>query len=108
MTQGVRTAFFILAAATLLLSTGWFLLTSYAPDGLESVAGKLGFAHRERPAASAPMAGYEVPFSRSAALRKAAAGLAGAVLCFLAAWAIGRYAARRDANLAPRSPRSLE
>lgn len=85
----------LFAGLTLLLCACWFYLTSYSPDGLESVAAKLGFAAREKPAAHAPMADYRLALFGSPAAGRIAAALIGAALCFAAAWLVGKLAARK-------------
>jgi cobalt/nickel transport system permease protein len=53
------------------------------PDGLESVAAKLGFEHKAaQPAVPAPAPGYQVPGVHWAAGATALAGAAGAVIVF--------------------------
>jgi cobalt/nickel transport protein len=53
------------------------------PDGLESVAAKLGFARKAiQSAVPAPAPGYQVPGVRWAAGATAVAGAAGAVIVF--------------------------
>jgi len=53
------------------------------PDGLESVAAKLGFEHKAiQSAMPVPAPGYEVPGVRWAAGATALAGAAGAVIAF--------------------------
>lgn len=94
MTRARVTAL-IFVALTMVLCAAWFYVTSSSPDGLESVAGKLGFAGREQPAAHSPMAGYQLTLFGSPAAGRIAAALVGAVLCFAAAWGLGRLAARK-------------
>jgi cobalt/nickel transport system permease protein len=61
------------------------------PDGLESVAAKLGFEGQAgRSAFAAPFAEYEVPGVGSATLATALAGLVGTVLAFGAAYLLAR------------------
>lgn len=61
------------------------------PDGLESVAAKLGFERQAAsPALAAPFAEYEVPGVGSATLATALAGLVGTVLAFGAAYLLAR------------------
>jgi ABC-type Fe3+ transport system permease subunit len=53
------------------------------PDGLESVAAKLGFEHKAtQPAVPAPAPGYQVPGVHWAAGATALVGAAGAVIVF--------------------------
>ena len=50
------------------------------PDGLEWVAGQLGFLHESAPAFVAPLAAYSLPGSLPAAVSTALAGLAGVLV----------------------------
>ena len=74
------------------------------PDGLERVAGALGFASREvRSPVPSPMADYQIPGFRSAAAATSIAGVVGAVLVFILAWALAgavapRFVASRSAD----------
>lgn len=63
---------------------------SSLPDGLESVAQRLGFEHQASPGLAAPMAEYQVPFFGSATVATAAAGLIGTLAAFVGAWALAR------------------
>ena len=83
------------AALALLLCVAWFYLTSSLPDGLQSVAAKLGFAHREAPIARTPMADYRLTLFGSPIAGRIAAALAGVALSFAAAWVIGRLVAQK-------------
>jgi cobalt/nickel transport system permease protein len=58
------------------------------PDGLESVAGKLGFLHASAPAFAAPLADYSFSVSLPAAVSTGLAGLAGVLAVFVAGRAI--------------------
>lgn len=61
------------------------------PDGLESVAAKLGFEEQAGgPAIAAPFPDYEVPGLGSATWATAVAGLVGTVLAFGAAYLLAR------------------
>jgi len=61
------------------------------PDGLESVAGRLGFEPRASGAGLAvPFADYQVPWFGSASMATAVAGLIGTLLAFVAAYALAR------------------
>lgn len=53
------------------------------PDGLESVAEKLGFLHQSAPAFVAPLADYSLPASLPAAVSTGLAGLAGVLAVFV-------------------------
>lgn len=63
---------------------------SSLPDGLESVAQRLGFEHRASPGLAAPMAEYQVPFFGSAAVATAVAGLVGTLIAFAGAWVLAK------------------
>jgi cobalt/nickel transport system permease protein len=86
-----RPARFGLAAAAVLLVAGGFMLASALPDGLERLAIAAGFASRERPAAAAPLPGYEALFVVNPWLRKALAGLLGLALTYLLCLLLGRW-----------------
>jgi hypothetical protein len=86
----------LFAGLTVVLCAAGFYLASAAPDGLERIAVRLGFAHRESVALKGPLADYQFPWLASPALRKMAAALLGALVCFLALLAWGRYSARRS------------
>ncbi len=61
------------------------------PDGLESVAERLGFAGRARVVLPGPLADYELPaLARHAALATAAAGVVGTVAAAFLGWLLGR------------------
>ena len=96
------------AGLTVLLCAAGFYAASSSPDGLETVAQRLGFAARARHMVAGPLADYEFPFFRSPAGRNIMAAFAGAAVCFLAAFGIGRYSARKEKNVAPGPPRPLE
>jgi cobalt/nickel transport system permease protein len=65
------------------------------PDGLESVAGRLGFEHRAiQPVVLAPAAGYQVPGVGWAAGATALAGAAGTVIVFGLALLLARTLVR--------------
>jgi cobalt/nickel transport system permease protein len=62
------------------------------PDGLEHVAAKLGFEHQAQSSAlRGAFPDYQVPFVGSPALATVIAGVAGAVMAFLAAWLLSKY-----------------
>lgn len=60
------------------------------PDGLEFVAGKLGFEHHAT-AFAAPIPDYEMPGISWAAGATALAGAIGALVVFGLAWSLGRF-----------------
>jgi cobalt/nickel transport system permease protein len=63
---------------------------SALPDGLERVAGRLGFASRATAAWPAPFPEYAVPFLSSPAVATAGAGLIGTIMVAIVAWAVSR------------------
>jgi len=65
------------------------------PDGLEAVAGRLGFEHAARaPVLAAPAADYAMPGVHWAVGATALAGAAGALVVFGLAWLLGRMLVR--------------
>jgi cobalt/nickel transport system permease protein len=69
------------------------------PDGLETVAGRLGFAsHAALPLVRAPASDYRLPFVGSLTLATALAGALGTVLAFLAAYLLARWVTPRAAE----------
>lgn len=74
---------------------------SGAPDGLEWVAGQLGFAHAagEHPGASSPLADYQVVGVADPRLAGGLAGVAGTLVVLAAAtglaWALRRRPSER-------------
>jgi cobalt/nickel transport system permease protein len=90
-----RKAMFGLGAGALLLAAGGIFLASTAPDGLERLAGRIGLGERARVLLAAPMPDYEARWFSSAALGKAAAGMAGLVLIFVLTALLGKGLARR-------------
>ncbi|MGD1032090.1 MAG: energy-coupling factor ABC transporter permease [Opitutaceae bacterium] len=85
----------------LLISLGLALFVSpFActwPDGLEKVAGALGFANRAV-RAPAPLANYRLSWIKSAPLGTSLAGAAGTVLVFILAFFVARVVTPRRAN----------
>jgi cobalt/nickel transport system permease protein len=67
------------------------------PDGLEKVAGKLGFAHRAL-TSPAPMAAYKLPWISSAPLGTSLAGAVGTILVFILAFVVARVVTPRTAT----------
>jgi len=60
------------------------------PDGLEWVAGQLGFLHESAPAFVAPLAGYSIPAPLPAGVSTGLAGLAGVLVVFALCGAVAR------------------
>jgi cobalt/nickel transport system permease protein len=68
-------------------------LASVWPDGLERIAGELGFDTHARPVNPAPLADYTVPGIASSWWTTVAAAIIGVGLVFAVAWFFGRGAA---------------
>lgn len=98
----MKRATLVVAAATVLLCVAGYRLASSYPDGLETVAQRLGFADRERTILLAPLADYER--SRTWTI---VASLTGAALCFAAAFVIGRFSERNGARRRPRKEKRV-
>jgi len=61
------------------------------PDGLEAVAGALGFANKATPhSVPAPLEDYRLPWVGSVTLATAVAGAIGTVIAFISAYALAR------------------
>lgn len=89
-----RKALVVLAATALLLATGGAFLASTSPDGLDSLAGKIGLDERARVLLTAPMPEYQAHWFSSEAFGKVAAGLAGLVMIFGVTALFGKWLAR--------------
>jgi len=76
------------AVAAILIALVLSPFASGFPDGLESVAGKLGILHESAPAFVAPLAGYSIPAPLPADISTGLAGLAGALVVFVLGCAI--------------------
>jgi len=68
------------------------------PDGLESVAERLGFAHAARALWPAPAAGYELPWAALGRAGTAVAGVVGTLAAAALAWALSRGLGPREAG----------
>jgi len=77
-----------------LLATGGAFLASTSPDGLDSLAGKIGLGERARVWFAAPMPEYQAHWFSSEAFGKVAAGLAGLVMIFGVTALFGKWFAR--------------
>jgi len=68
------------------------------PDGLERVAGLLGFAARAEgpPTVNAPIPDYVFPGITSEGLATAVAGILGTLLVFVVLYAVGKALARGE------------
>jgi len=84
-----------LGAAAVLLAVVGVLFASAHPDGLRRLAEQAGIAGRAQSLVSSPLADYEAGFLASPWLRKAAAGMAGIGLIYLACLGVGRVMGRR-------------
>ena len=76
------------SVAAILIALVLSPLACQLPDGLESVAGKLGFLHASAPAFAAPLADYSFSVSLPAAVSTGLAGLAGVLAVFVMGRAI--------------------
>jgi cobalt/nickel transport system permease protein len=86
-----------LAGTAVLLAAVGVLFASASPDGLETLAEKLGIASRAHNLFSTPLTDYEAGFLQSSWLAKASAGLAGVAVIYLVCLLFGRLASRRSA-----------
>ncbi len=87
MTKTTRLFLFLTAALVLL----GVLVASSLPDGLEHVAGILGFAGQAAPqAAWSPFAGYQAAFVKGSWLAQVTAGLVGVGLIWAFALLLGK------------------
>jgi len=90
----------VVAIAAVILVVAGVLFASTAPDGIWSLAGKVGLTAHAPAWLNSPMADYQAGGFESAWLRKASAGIAGLMmiyaLCALAGRALTR---RRDSQM---------
>ena len=84
-----------LALAAVLLAAVGVLFASAAPDGLESLAQRVGIASHAKTLLKTPLADYQTGFLETPWLRKATAGLAGLGILTAVSLAAGRLVARR-------------
>jgi cobalt/nickel transport system permease protein len=84
-----------LGAIALLVATGGAFVASTAPDGLDSLAEKIGLGARARVLLTSPMPDYQAHWFSSEAFGKVAAGLAGLVMIFAVTALLGKWLARR-------------
>ncbi len=89
---GLLPALLLSIAVALLLSP----LASDRPDGLERLAGDLGFEKlgARKPLVSAPVAGYAMPGIKSPVWSTALAGTAGTLGIFGCVWLAGKLLTR--------------
>jgi cobalt/nickel transport system permease protein len=89
-----RVRYGVLAAQGVLVSLGLALFVApFAcgwPDGLERVAGRLGFGNRAPtvPLLASPLPDYRIPGVGSAGLSTVVAGVAGTLIAFAVAWLV--------------------
>lgn len=86
----------LLPLAVVTLVTGGLLvhLASEKPDGLETVAGRLGFADKETKLLPAPLPDYQLPWHKTA-LGKSVVGIGGAFAAFGFVYGLGLALRRR-------------
>jgi hypothetical protein len=84
-----------LAAAAVLLGSLGALAASSLPDGLESLAERIGIAGRARTLFETPLLDYELQWVQAGWLRKTAAGLAGLAAIYGVCVALARLIRRR-------------
>ena len=84
-----------MGTAALALAGGAVWLASSAPDGLESLANKIGLAERARALLNSPLPDYQARWLASEALGGTVAGLAGLVIIFSVTILLGKWLARR-------------
>ena len=93
--KGGRLVLASLAAAAVLLAVVGVLFASADPDGLESLAARVGIAAQAHSLFSTPVADYELTGTGVVWLRKAAAGLAGLAAITVVTAVLGRVIGRR-------------
>jgi cobalt/nickel transport system permease protein len=86
-------AWFVLAAAAVILVVFGVLIASTAPDGIEHLTAQLGMV--EQTHSHAPLAAYNLPGNGGPWMRRAGAGLAGMLLIFAACALTGRLFSRQ-------------
>jgi cobalt/nickel transport system permease protein len=78
-----------------LLVTVGFLLASTQPDGIWSLAGRIGLSGKATNVLKSPLADYQATFMGQNWLSRAMAGVAGLVAVFASCFLISRFIARR-------------
>jgi cobalt/nickel transport system permease protein len=86
-----------IALAALLLAVVGVLFASAQPDGLEKLAETIGLAGREQTVVAAPVPDYELAWTDSPWVRKAAAGVLGLGIIYLVCLGLGRLIKGRSA-----------
>ncbi len=94
--RGTPAAQWILAGIAFVFAALGFLIASGDPDSLESIAERTGIAARETHMLAAPMADYTLSGVPVEGIARAAAGIVGLALVYLAVVAVSR-ALRRSA-----------
>ncbi len=91
-----------LVVALLIAGVGSYYASGHA-DGLESVAGQVGFLDRaeDSPAADGPFAGYSTKGVGDARLGGGLAGVAGSLLVLVVAFGLFRALRRREVSDEP-------
>lgn len=94
------TIYIVIAGILISVAVAAFMspYASSLPDGLEKVAGNLGFAHKEtegRAGKSAPAADYAMPGINDERKSTSAAGIIGVIVVFVVAWGVGAIAKKR-------------
>jgi len=92
--QGPSYALGAVAAGAVLLAVVGVLFASTHPDGIWSLAQKIGLASQAKTLIHTPLESYEAAFLQSAWQRKAVAGLTGLALIFGACVLFGRLVTR--------------
>ncbi len=85
------------AIAAVVLVAGGVLIASAAPGGIEKLAAQAGLTAYVPAWLHSPLADYQARGIESVWVRKAAAGLAGLILIYVACSVVGRFFARRSA-----------
>jgi cobalt/nickel transport system permease protein len=93
--EGNRRLIGAIALAAVLIATVGAVFASAYPDGLETLAERVGIADRAKALIPTPLADYQAAFIHSDWLRQATAGIAGLVLIFAVCVGFGRFVIRR-------------
>lgn len=94
-TEVRKPVFVAMGAAAVGLAAGGVFLASEAPDVLEDVLGRTGIAEGAGQWLRAPLADYQAPLASSPGVARAAAGLLGILLIYIAGRAATRILIRR-------------
>ena len=82
------------SVGAVLLATVGILFASTSPDGIQKLGEQTGISSRAHTLISTPLSGYDLAVLHSTWFGRAAAGLAGLALIYLACLIIGRVVAR--------------